>query len=189
MRRKGLTVREAAEEWCRELNAIPQGMIAKLMMADPDDWHEVTRPGRGDRVYVFEVPEELDTLEHGGEIRSYDEESGLYCIELDDGRLVSAAEKDFEVERDSSLPMLGTMWSFGDRCDDWWLEEDNGIRAMSDCGFRIYESEEFGFFFGIDGAGYDFYEAHWIPLYRARGLQWHDPETEQALDGGNANAN
>ena len=53
---------------------------------------------------------------------------------------------------------------------------------MADCGFRIYESEEFGYFFGIDGAGYSFYEEHWIPLYKQRGLQWHktDEETEVA---------
>ena len=75
--------------------------------------------------------------------------------------------------------MWGTMWSFGDGCDDWWLEEKNGIELMSQCGFRIYESEEFGYFFGIDGAGYDFYESHWIPLYKARGLQWHETETEE----------
>ena len=50
---------------------------------------------------------------------------------------------------------------------------------LSECGFRVYESEEFGLFFGIDAAGFDFYEAYWIPLYRARGLQWHDPDTEK----------
>ena len=43
-------------------------------------------------------------------------------------------------------------------------------------GFRIYESEEFGYFFGIDGAGYNFYDSHWIPLYDARGLKWHREE-------------
>ena len=71
------------------------------------------------------------------------------------------------------------MWSFGDSCDDWWLEEKDGIKIMSECGFRIYESYEFGYFFGIDGAGYDFYESHWIPLYKARGLQWHKTEGEE----------
>ena len=67
--------------------------------------------------------------------------------------------------------MWGTMWQFSDSCDNWWLE--NHLNEMADCGFRIYESDEFGYFFGIDGAGYDFYEAHWIPLYNKRGLQWH----------------
>ena len=42
----------------------------------------------------------------------------------------------------------------------------------------MYKHEEFGYFFGIDGAGYDFYEAHWTPLYKARGLHWHDERTE-----------
>ena len=56
----------------------------------------------------------------------------------------------------------------------------DGIRVMSDCGFRIYQHEEWGYFFGIDGAGYDFYSEHWIPLYKSRGLQWHDPAAEKA---------
>lgn len=51
---------------------------------------------------------------------------------------------------------------------------------MSDCGFRVYQHEEWGFFFGIDGAGYDFYSEHWIPLYKRRGLRWHDPAAEKA---------
>lgn len=47
---------------------------------------------------------------------------------------------------------------------------------MADCGFRIYEQEDLGYVFGIDGAGYDFYSEHWIPLYKARGLHWHKEE-------------
>lgn len=48
---------------------------------------------------------------------------------------------------------------------------------MSEYGFRIFESGEFGYWFGIDGAGYDFYKSHWIPLYKKRGLKWHDERT------------
>ena len=62
----------------------------------------------------------------------------------------------------------------------------DGIQVMSECGFRIYESDEWGYFFGIDGAGYDFYSEHWIPLYRKRGLQWHDPETEKKEEDADA---
>ena len=63
------------------------------------------------------------------------------------------------------------MWSFGDSVDNYWLEEKEGIALMSRCGFRIFRSKKFGYFFGID-AGYDFYEAHRIPLYNERGLRW-----------------
>lgn len=28
-------------------------------------------------------------------------------------------------------------------------------------------------YLGINGAGYDFYESHWIPLYQALGYSWH----------------
>ncbi len=87
-------------------------------------------------------------------------------------------DADNEVENNDQLPMWGTMWTFGESLDNDWLEEKDGIKQMSKCGFRIFKSEEFGYFFGIDGAGYDFYEAHWIPLYNERGLKWHDTQAD-----------
>ena len=165
------TVREATGYWTREFNAIPQEMLARLMEAAPDEWEEVTAPCYGDKVYVYES-------EQGGEIVGRDK-NGLWRIKLYDGNFVSAADDDFKIEKYDLLPIWGTMWSFGDSCDNYWLENENGIQAMSECGFRIYEHEEFGYFFGIDGAGYDFYEAHWVPLYKARGLKWHDEKEKQ----------
>lgn len=72
------------------------------------------------------------------------------------------------------MPMWGTMWSFSDSTDKYWLEELNGLQSMTELGFRVYESNDYGYFFGIDGAGFDFYEAYWIPLYQKRGLHWHE---------------
>ena len=69
--------------------------------------------------------------------------------------------------------MWSTMWTMDEVCDKHWCESEEGIKALSECGFRVYESEDYGIVFGIDGAGYDFYEYHWLPLYDARGLQWH----------------
>lgn len=172
------TVRDAAELWVSQFNAVPLGMLDKLMRDNPDEWREVTEPTIGDEVYVYELEDEWDTLEHHGVISNMTKPGGIYLIELNDGVSIQIGKEDFEVERDGSLPMWGTMWSFGDSCDDWWLEEGDGVQKMSECGFRVYEHEEFGWFFGIDGAGYDFYEAHWIPLYKARGLQWHNKEDE-----------
>jgi len=180
---KGMTIRQAAEEWVGEMDAIQQGMIEKLMQYEPDDWEEVTRPAKYDHVYVYD--ESAD-----GEIVGYDEDEEKYIIKLDpNDATVTLSENDFEVEREDILPMWSTMWSFSG-LDTEWGESDEGIAALSRCGFRVYRSEEFGIFFGIDGAGYDFYgechrdskgqicsEGHWIPLYLERGLHWHDPST------------
>ena len=68
MIRKGMTIREAAEAWVTTFNAIQQGMIERLMLHDYDDWHEVTVPIAGDQVYVYELPENIETLEYEGEI-------------------------------------------------------------------------------------------------------------------------
>lgn len=173
--RKGVTIHEATERWVSEMNAFPYGMIERLMKLEPDEWSEVTVPSNGDRVYVYDLPDGCEDYNRYGEIENHIGNE-IYLINLDDGNTVEVGQEDFEVQNDGFLPMWGWLWQFGDSADDYWLEEMDGIQIMSDCGFRIYHNEEFGYFFGIDGCGYDFYEVHWIPLYKKRGLQWHDPE-------------
>lgn len=161
MKTTDVTIREATEKWVNEMNAIQSGMLERFA----DELIEITAPAIGDRVYAFEHSEY-------GEIIKIDSDN--YTIELDNGKETECDIEDFEVQKDSYSPMWGTMWSFGNSIDNYWLE--NHIQEMSNCGFRIYEHNEYGYFFGIDGCGYSFYEAHWIPLYKARGLQWHDKE-------------
>jgi len=166
-----MTKKEATERWVSEFNAIPQGMIEALYKADVDGWQEVTKPRVGNEVYHY------PSQDTGEIVKVYD-----FNDEFDvdfDGRIETVSLDDIEVEHDSIFPMWGTMWRFGERLDDYWLTDDNGLQAMSNCGFRIYEHDEFGYFFGIDGAGYSFYEEHWIPLYEVRGLQWHDKELDK----------
>lgn len=161
-------IRSATEALVHGFDAIRTDMIEKLMATDPDDWSEVTMPSCGDRVYVFDKDEE-------GEIREIDVD-GDYLIKMDDGFTICRSADAFDVDRYDAMPMWGTMWSFDDPCDIHWMEEEDGVRVMSELGFRVYYHEEWGYFFGIDGAGFDFYEAYWIPLYKKRGLHWHDSE-------------
>ncbi|KZR57516.1 hypothetical protein [Pseudobacillus badius] len=96
-------------------------------------------------------------------IRDYEEVNG------DTFQLVAGKES---LDTYNSLPAWGTMWTFNDRLDSDWFREN--LQVLEDCGFTAYESEELGLIIGVNGAGYDFYESHWIPLYKARGLRWHD---------------
>lgn len=70
------------------------------------------------------------------------------------------------------MPMWNTWWSI----EDSWLYDtiaENEFE-IADLGFTIihYDGELWGI--GIDGAGYDFYSAHWCPLYDFLGFKWHD---------------
>lgn len=167
------TIKEATEAWVNTFNAISTSMIEVLRNNDPYcEWSEVTIILVGDRVYESENGEY-------GEVVDYDKENEVYKVELDNGMLVSATEDTLEIELENYLvPSWPSMWQFSDPCDNWWLEEKDGIRIMSNLGFRIFYHEEWGYFFGLDGGGYDFYEEHWIPLYKARGLHWHKDAEE-----------
>jgi hypothetical protein len=97
--------------------------------------------------------------------------------------LIKRAFKDNYEELEllsSEFPTLdfpaGWGWMFHPECslDEEWIKEN--IRKVQRCGFLVYDSEETGILLGVDGCGYDFYSSHWIPLYKARGLRWHDKE-------------
>lgn len=166
---KGVTLKEAAERWVRSMNAIPAGLIEKAFKKD-EEIFEITALCVGDMVVTMGPGPRWDLL---GEIDAISDKRCLVRLDGTDER------RWFDKERvclrvDGWYPVWGTMWSFGDSLDDEWLQSGDGIQAMSECGFRVYRTEDFGCFFGIDGAGYDFYESHWIPLYLKRGLKWHD---------------
>jgi hypothetical protein len=63
---------------------------------------------------------------------------------------------------------------------DWPMSNEYSpgiVAAAIDAGFLVYEPQEFdGHILAIDGGGYDFYESHWVPLYLALGLKWHENE-------------
>ena len=169
------TLTEACRDWVKEFNAIPMSVIEKLYAANKNDFMEVTPPSVYDRIYICSGKwqnnhgEIVKTCYHG------DEDKYLVKIDGDSNHIIE--KDDFEIEKDYCFPIWGTMWAFDNVCDHGWLEGEygeSGLQKMADCGFRIYESEDYGYVFGIDGAGYDFFTEHWIPLYKARGLKWHE---------------
>ena len=152
MRNQKMTIKEATQEWVRGFNAIPQQLIEK---AYPN----------------------LDGLE----ILVTERECG-YCgntefEENEDQELIcsSCENKSEEYAQETyDLPMWGTMWTFEESMDDDWVKEN--LETIRECGLWVYESDELGIIIGINGAGYDFYENHWMPLYNARGLKWHSEQ-------------
>lgn len=146
------TILEATKQWMGEWNAIPQSLIEKAYPM-----------GEESGLNVLSTRKECTNC--GGTEFKKDEDDDLICT--------SCEEVDSAVNQ-YGLPMWGTMWTFDTNLDDEWITSN--LETVSDLGIWVYESEELGVLIGIDGAGYDFYESHWIPLYKARGLQWHDKE-------------
>lgn len=84
-------------------------------------------------------------------------------------------DDDDECIGEVGRPMWNWWWIIKD-CwlDDFIAEHEDEVIAL---GFVIIKDEDFNnFALGIDGAGYSFFEHHWIPLYELLGFEWHDEE-------------
>jgi hypothetical protein len=164
---KKVTKRSACEKWVNGLNAIPYSLIEKAYKDNADDLIELTPIKVGDRVWSNEYQGTYDVISI-----NRDEEKVVIDV---DGEEHETDIYDVALENDSWLPMWGWMWMFEERLDEDWARDN--LDKMAECGFRVFDDEETGdIYIGIDGAGYDFYSQHWIPLYEARGLQWHNAE-------------
>ena len=165
-----MNIKEATEQWIQDMNCYPYSMICALSESPSGgEWQEVTKPAPYNQVYIL-------SEQCYGEVVRYHKDTDMYEVKNEDEEIGLYKETDIELCTEGSLPGWGYMWSFKENLDEYWLEDEDGIRKMSECGFRVYHSDEWGYFFGIDGAGYDFYASHWIPLYKARGFHWHDEE-------------
>lgn len=131
MQRNIITVKDAAQEWVNGFNAIPYAVIEKICNHDIDSIYELTKDREGDYIYSYKHNDM-------GEIEEILKDHIIATI---DGRKVKLKSNEYTVEHDSFLPMWGTLWTFGEWLDENWAKEN--LRTISNCGFRIYEQEDF----------------------------------------------
>ena len=85
-------------------------------------------------------------------------------IKLDGDYCINWLCEFSEYEMGDYYPMWGTVFSVRDN----FLSEkivENAQKIYEECNIWVGEQEDFGIILGINGAGYDFYEAHWEPLF------------------------
>lgn len=164
-----MKIEEACKKWVKEFNALPTGFIKKAYEHDIDGIQEITPNSCNDEVYIF-GGKHSDTY---GYIEQVYPKKEIAQININE-KSVMVSYNRFEKQTSDFFPIWGTMWMFNNAADRWWLDMPEHLQTMANLGFRIYTTDELGYIFGIDGCGYDFYFEYWIPLYKARGLHWHE---------------
>lgn len=81
-------------------------------------------------------------------------------------------EDRFYEFRGSAYPTFGYLYEFDS--DYGWSAAD--LEAAASAGFKILWNEDsdvvLGPMLGINGGGYNFFDAHWIPLFLSRDTEW-----------------
>lgn len=159
--------RPAAERLIQSLNAVKgdeQGEYAferfnviggeKVYVVDGDEY---TDPDEALKAYVRSAEDDGEPVTEG-------------YASVEDALESLAEDGDIEItfsNEELFPPMWNTLWK-----TDWlpggWERSyaDRAQEIAEFCGVTIYEDTEGDeeFLLGVNGAGYDFYEAHWIPL-------------------------
>jgi len=167
------SIKEATEEWINGFNYIPGPVIEKLAEADEtvsyfdsDSFRLIASP----RIEclgcntTYEGDLLLDELRE-----AYDNGTGVPCeyCEYNKGDDWTMGRPEY------AFPCgWGTLFAPKDFCDINWILQN--ADEVAELGFFVFESEDYSVMLGIDAGGFDFYEAFWIPLYKHRGLKWHD---------------
>lgn len=163
-----ITKKQAVEKMVDiDLNAIPQVLIEKAYF-DNDDFESFRNitPLYKDQEVTYEN-ESYNVFNPDFEGKVIITHDGIQMLEVYHYELE-------EVEYRPFLPMWSTMWQTSMMLSHWI---ENNMEKVASLGFQIYECDDLdGYILGIDGAGYDFYTDHWIPLYDAQGLEWHNQE-------------
>jgi len=151
-------------KWMSGMNSMPKSMFTTLYNTDKEKWKEVTAPKKGATVFI----KDLERCGEIVEVCNTDHFNKIYIIRLDNGQeFKTQSRHDFKM-LNNSLPESDIIWSFGEDEDDYWLSELDGVQPMSDCGFRVFYHEEWGYFFGIEKTDCDYYFEHWVPLYKIK---------------------
>lgn len=96
--------------------------------------------------------------EKGIKVKDFDEEDFIDWIKENDEFDSWRCDKNW-------YPMWGTV--FG--CDEFWVDSEySNVDKLYELGIGVI-SNDYGDYLFIAGAGYDFYEEHWIPLFKMIG--------------------
>jgi hypothetical protein len=170
-----LSIQDAARRWLEQFDHVPASVIEKMAKADEAmSYYESDslRLVAGPRIVCdpcnldYEGPSTLSEMrEHAMQGR------GIPCDWCDH----TPGDQWREGFPTHAFPVAwSTLFAPRDRLDQNWILEH--AEAVAKLGLYVFQSEDYGCLLGIDGAGFDFDEAFWIPLYRLRGLKWHDFE-------------
>jgi len=145
----------------RDMDMIPGVLFENLLKHADGDVDSVLRLVGSDRRECDHCGEEID--------------KGA-CEENEDGENTCTCESCGHSHVWEDLPLAGPRYGGfpGAHSTVFWTDNARAAELAPECGFLVYESDDFnGHILAIDGGGYDFYSAHWTPLYLALGLDWH----------------
>ena len=163
-------------DWIKlNFRAFSTSLFETLTKHDPDAFQYLRRidvddcpeEPEDDDLNLPDEPEEED-FPNDPDGEAYDkayEEWEAKCEEIRDAAIEAWEEARDEWE--SAQQLMGWPFAWG---TGWGARQDSDLQAaLIGCNFTVYETEsdfeDFGeIIFGVDGAGYSFTEAHWIPL-------------------------
>lgn len=165
---KDSALARATRSWVDQFDAVPASIITKMALCDremadydSDSFRLASSPTLACE-WCGEVQEDVNALDID---RARERCAALACQRCRKKEGLTYTRPDY-------FPCSwGWLWAPPRQDLDWFLANRHRVSSL---GFYVFESDDYGILLGIDAGGFDFYEAYWIPLYKLRGLCWHE---------------
>ena len=172
---------KSTKDWIEQFNNIPQQILSDLIESGAKDYYEVYTP-----LYhvTCKMLNDCGNCKHADDITPtqytelYEDDEQMYidCGEsyqphyLD--KVLAQCEMGEEQTHEDEIPMWGTLVQPPYMDQDWF--KSNAQEIYEKVGLLVYENEYYTIMIGANSAGHDFYQSYWVPLYKLRGLKWHE---------------
>jgi len=174
----------STDDWIK-LNFVPINTSVFELLADSEyifeelnriDLSDEPEEPAGPSIFEPEEPDPAEyeiTADYYEALAEYTEDHKEWLEESNAHAAWQEAHEEWESDQQlNEWPAAwGTMWCA--------RNDDDLVAALTASGFVVYETsgrmEIFGeIIFGVDGAGYDFYGSHWVPLRARMARSRHD---------------
>ena len=140
-----------------------------VLYTDFEDWYEVAEVVYpSDEVlrdeFISDVPSYNIDIDE--ELQEYNEENDIEDTEDSEEFktwLIDKYEDEFDTWKYENESLSNNlMWSWVFKCEDVY---ESKVDELYNIGISLINYKD-SYYLGINGCGYDFYEGHWIPLFR-----------------------
>ena len=171
---------KATRDWVEQFSNIPQQILNDLLESGNKEYDEIYNPLYSVTCQMINdcgSCKQADNTTPAEYTELYEDDEEMYEDCKDSythwpDKPMPQCDAEDERRNEDAIPIWGTLFQPQSYDRKWF--RNNAQTIYEETGVLVYDNEYYDIMLGINSAGHCFYQSYWIPLYKLRGLKWHE---------------